>query len=57
MSYQIAVALQSAIFARLTGFPALAGISVFDAIPSGSGTGTYVLIRPAKAPNISWQSA
>ena len=49
MSYQIAAALQSAIFARLTGFPALAGISVFDAIPSGSGAGTYVLIGPETA--------
>lgn len=46
MSYGAAAALQAAIYARLTGAPALAGVSVVDAIPSGGGTGTFVLIGP-----------
>ncbi len=46
MSYGAAAALQSAVYARLTSAPALAGVSVVDAIPSGGGTGTFVLIGP-----------
>ena len=46
MSYQAAAALQAAIFARLTSFPALAGVSVIDAMPSGPPPGSFVLIGP-----------
>jgi hypothetical protein len=46
MSYQIAAALQASIYAHLTSFAALSGISVFDAIPGSAGTGTYILIGP-----------
>ena len=56
MSYQIAAALQSALYGRLTGFAALTGVPVYDAIPSGSGTGTYVLIGPETAVDKSDQT-
>lgn len=56
MSYQIAAALQSALYQHLAGFPALAGVSVYDAIPGGAGTGTYVLIGPETAFDRSDQS-
>jgi Protein of unknown function (DUF3168) len=46
MSYGSAVALQAAIFGRLTGFPALTGVPVYDAVPPGGGTGTFVLLGP-----------
>ncbi|MGO4907146.1 DUF3168 domain-containing protein [Pseudorhodobacter sp. W20_MBD10_FR17] len=46
MSYGAAAALQAAIYGRLTETATLAGVSVLDAMPSGSGTGTFVLIGP-----------
>ncbi len=46
MSYQAAAALQSAIYARLSGFAALAGVSIVDAMPSGVAAGSFVLIGP-----------
>jgi len=46
MSYGAAAALQAAIYTRLTAAPALAGVAVMDAIPSGGGTGTFVLLGP-----------
>ena len=46
MSYGAAAALQAAIYTRLTQNPALAGVAVMDAIPSGGGTGTFVLLGP-----------
>jgi hypothetical protein len=46
MSYNAAAALQSAVYAQLTGWPGLDGVSVVDAIPSGSSLGTFVLIGP-----------
>lgn len=46
MSYRAAAALQAAIYARLTGWPGLAGVPVVDAIPAGEGAGTFVLIGP-----------
>lgn len=46
MSYGAAAALQAAIFTQLTSATALAGVPVVDAIPSGGGTGTFVLIGP-----------
>lgn len=45
MSYAAAAALQQALFARLTGFPALAGVAVLDAMPSPA-PGTFVLLGP-----------
>lgn len=46
MSYQAAAALQSAIYVRLTGFAALSGVSIVDAMPAGTAPGTFVLIGP-----------
>jgi hypothetical protein len=46
MSYQAAAALQSAIYARLTGFAGLGGVSIVDAMPAGTVPGTFVLIGP-----------
>lgn len=48
MSYAAAAALQSAIYQRLTGFPALAGVAIYDAVPPNA-TGTFVLIGPEEA--------
>ena len=44
MSYGMAAALQSAIFARLSALPALAGVPVLDAVPKGQRAGTFILI-------------
>ncbi len=49
MSYGVAAALQAAIFARLTASVPLAGVPVYDAVPPGAGTGTFVLIGPEDA--------
>ena len=46
MSYAAAAALQAAIYGRLTGFAALAGVAVLDATPPGVGPETFVLIGP-----------
>ena len=46
MSYGAAAALQAAVYQRLTGYPALAGVSVVDAIPAGASPGSFVLIGP-----------
>jgi len=35
MSYAAAAALQAAVYGRLTGFAALAGVAVLDAAPPG----------------------
>ena len=44
MSYAAAAALQSAIFARLSGFAGLSGVSIVDAMPPGVSAGSFVLI-------------
>ncbi|MBI1172278.1 DUF3168 domain-containing protein [bacterium] len=49
MSYSAAAALQSAIYAQLTGWAALSAIPVVDALPPGSGKGTFVLLGPETA--------
>ena len=49
MSYAAAAALQSAVYARLTGYAALAGVTVVDAVAPGSGTGQYILLGPETA--------
>lgn len=46
MSYAAAAALQVAIYDRLTGFGALAGVPVHDAVPPGTAPETFVLIGP-----------
>ncbi|SEN03651.1 Protein of unknown function [Pseudorhodobacter antarcticus] len=46
MSYGSAAALQAAVYAQLTSAAALAGVLVVDAVPTGSGAGTFVLIGP-----------
>jgi len=46
MSYQAAAALQAAVFERLSGLPALAGVSIVDAMPPGTAPGSFVLIGP-----------
>lgn len=46
MSYGSAAALQAAIYQRLTATTELAGVPVVDALPSGSGKGTFILIGP-----------
>lgn len=56
MSYRIAAALQTAIYAHLTAAPLLAGVSIYDAIPPGGASGTYVLIGPETAIDKSDQS-
>ena len=49
MSYAAAAALQTAVFGTLTAAPALAGVSVVDAMPPGTTPGTFVLIGPEVA--------
>lgn len=49
MSYSAAGALQAAVFARLSGWASLAGVSVVDAVPPRTGTGTFVLLGPETA--------
>ncbi|MFT7059342.1 MAG: hypothetical protein ACJASV_001850 [Pseudorhodobacter sp.] len=46
MSYGSAAALQVAIYNRLVGHVALAGIPVLDAVPTGTGNGTFILLGP-----------
>lgn len=49
MSYQAAAALQAAVFGALSAAPALAGISIVDAMPPGTTPGTFLLIGPEVA--------
>jgi hypothetical protein len=56
MSYAAAAALQSAVFARLTGFPAMAGVAVVDAVAPGAGKGQFVLLGPETATDKSDKS-
>lgn len=49
MSYSAAAALQAAVYARLTGFPAMSGVTVVDAVAPGSGKGKFVLLGPETA--------
>lgn len=44
MSYGVAAALQAAVYQRLV--VELSGVPVHDALPSGVGTGTFVLLGP-----------
>jgi hypothetical protein len=46
MSYAATAALQAAIFNQLTTAPALAGVTVVDAMPPGTPAGSFVLLGP-----------
>ena len=46
MSYAASAALQTAVFAHLSGFPALAGVKIVDAMPPAPTAGSFVLIGP-----------
>lgn len=49
MSYAIGAALQAAVYQRLvadTALGALVGGAIYDSIPPGTGTGTYVSLGP-----------
>ncbi len=46
MSYQAAAALQTAVYQRLSGLPALSGVSIVDAMPPGTAPGSFVLLGP-----------
>ena len=56
MSYSAAAALQGAVFQRLSGWSALAGVTVVDALPPGTGKGTFVLLGPETAKDMSDKS-
>lgn len=56
MSYGSAAALQSAVYARLTGFAGLSGVPVYDAVPPAGGAGTFVLIGPEEVSDQSDKS-
>jgi len=49
MSYAAAAALQSAVYARLTGYGPLAGVTVVDAVAPGSGKGKFIMLGPETA--------
>lgn len=46
MSYSASAALQSAIYAQLTGSFDLGGIAVVDAMPPGTPEGSFILLGP-----------
>ncbi len=49
MSYGVAAALQAAVFQALAadaGLSAAVGGEIYDAVPPGAGSGTYLLIGP-----------
>jgi Ni,Fe-hydrogenase maturation factor len=46
MSYAVAAALQAAVYQRLTADAALSGTAIYDAVPPGTGPGTFVTIGP-----------
>lgn len=46
MTYRAAAALQGAIFAQLSAYPALTGVAIVDAVPPGTSPGSFVLIGP-----------
>jgi hypothetical protein len=58
MSYGVASALQSAIYQRLSADSAIAGLvgtAIYDSVPPGTVTGTYVSIGPEDARDASDQ--
>lgn len=55
MSYGAAAALQAAVYQHLSADPALAGVAIHDAVPSGP-SGTFVLVGPEEARDASDRS-
>ncbi len=55
MSYGAAAALQTAVYQRLAGATALAGVAVYDAVPP-SPAGTFVLVGPEEVRDASDKS-
>ncbi len=55
MSYGAAAALQAAVYQHLSADPALAGVAVHDAVPSGP-PGTFVLVGPEEVRDASDKS-
>ncbi|MDV7269986.1 DUF3168 domain-containing protein [Thioclava sp. A2] len=56
MSYAVAAALQAAVYQTLLADPALqalVGTAVYDAVPPGTVTGTYVSLGPEDAVDAS----
>ena len=49
MTYRAAAALQGAVFQRLTTWGGLSSVQVVDALPPGTGTGTFILLGPEQA--------
>ena len=49
MSYALSEALQVSVFQHLTSDPALAGIAIHDALPTGSIPTTFVLLGEEEA--------
>jgi hypothetical protein len=56
MSYLAAPALQSALFARLSGAAVLAGVAILDAQPADPVPDTFVLIGPEEVSDASDKS-
>ncbi|THD84359.1 DUF3168 domain-containing protein [Aliigemmobacter aestuarii] len=53
MSYGAAVALQVAVYERLTAEPALAGVAIHDQVPPGPMPGLFVLVGPEEVTEAS----
>ena len=49
MTYRAAAALQGAVYQRLSTWAGLNGVAVVDAVPPGTGTGTFILLGPEQA--------
>ena len=56
MSYGAAAAFQAAIYGVLSGAAGLAGAAIVDALPPGSGSGSFVLIGSEEAVDASDKS-
>jgi Protein of unknown function (DUF3168) len=56
MSFAGSAALQSAVYQRLSAATALASVPIHDALPPGTGTGTFVLIGPEEVRDASDKS-
>lgn len=56
MSYGAAAVFQAAIYGVLAGDIALVGVSIVDALPPGTGNGTFVLIGPEEVLDASDKS-
>lgn len=55
MSYGAAAALQTALYQRLAGATALAGVAIYDAVPP-SPAGTFILVGPEEVRDASDKS-